>query len=72
METIIVFYCIILYTLVFFINRWLYFQLQKIDEDFYPNPPAVFTCFLFLLGTVILTFIVLLHGKDSFFKLKKK
>lgn len=72
MTTGIIFYCVVIYAIVFFINRWLYFKLQKIDEDWYPNPAAVFACFLFLFGTLILGVILLTEGKGSFFKLKKK
>ena len=73
METTeIIFYSVVIYTIVFFINRWLYFQLQKIDEDFYPNPFAVLSCFLFFFGTIVLTIIILLNNKSSFFKFKNK
>jgi hypothetical protein len=70
--TEIIFYSGVIYTIVFFINRWLYFQLQKIDEDFYPNSFAVLSCFLFFLGTIVFTILILLFNKSSFFKFKKK
>jgi len=61
---------IIAYILNVFLNRWLYFRLQKIDSDYYPNPPAVLACFLSLVGTFALSVILLSNSKLDFFKLK--
>jgi NADH:ubiquinone oxidoreductase subunit 6 (subunit J) len=70
--TEIIFYFVVIYTIVFFINRLLYFKIQEVDEDMYPNPGAVFFCFLFLLGTLILILVYITSSKKDFFKFKKK
>ena len=70
--TEIVFYSVTIYTIVFFINRWIYFQLQKADESFYPNPFAILACFLFLIGTFALGILALFSCKSQFFKFKNK
>jgi len=68
MENIII--IIVIYILNVFLNRRIYFKLQKIDPDFYPNPPAVFACFLSIIGTFALLCIVLMNSKIDFFKYK--
>jgi hypothetical protein len=65
----IILICSLGYTLNLFINRWLYFQLQKKDDDWYPNPPLQFLCLLSLLGTFFIIIILLME--TSFFKYKK-
>jgi len=70
METIgIILICVLGYTLNLFLNRWLYFQLQKKDDNWYPNPPLQFLCLLSLLGTFFIIIILLME--TSFFKYKK-
>jgi hypothetical protein len=62
METIgIILICILGYVLNLFINRWLYFQLQKKDDDWYPNPPLQFLCLVSLLGTFFLIVFIILE-----------
>lgn len=63
--------CIFLYVLVFYINRAIYLKIQKNDRDAYPNPPAIFAIFLFLLGTIILLIVLLAQDSTEFFKYKK-
>jgi len=65
----IILICSLGYTLNLFINRWLYFQLQKKDDDWYPNPPLQFLFLLSLLGTFFIIIILLME--TSFFKYKK-
>ena len=65
----IILICLLGYTLNLFINRWLYFQLQKKDNDWYPNPPLQFLCLLSLLGTFFI--IIILLTEAGFFKYKK-
>ena len=56
---------VVAYIIVTLINRKIYINLQKLDKYYYPNPPAIFTCFLFLLGTFILLCIYVSECKTS-------
>jgi predicted PurR-regulated permease PerM len=57
--------CVVAYIIVTLINRKIYINLQKLDKYYYPNPIAIFTCFLFLFGTVILLCLYVLECKTS-------
>jgi len=61
---------ILAYVLNVFLNRYIYFQLQKKDSNYYPNPMAVTACFLSVIGTISLLAILLGHIESDFFKLK--
>jgi hypothetical protein len=45
----------------------MYFVLCKHDDDWYPNPPFIFTLFLGPLGTVVVGMFLLNYAKNSFF-----
>lgn len=47
------------YLLNVYFNRWLYFQLVKMDEEYYPNIPAFLCIFLSLVGTLIIGIVYL-------------
>jgi hypothetical protein len=66
-----------------FLNRWIYFQLQKLDNCFYPNPGAIVACFVSLYGTLALLIIYFMYwvetknestntSRTEFFKYKNK
>ena len=59
--------CVVAYIIVTLINRKIYINLQKLDKYYYPNPIAVFTCFLFLFGTIILLCVYVSECKTSSF-----
>jgi hypothetical protein len=42
------------YLINLMINRWLYIEIQKIDESTYPNNWFILWCWLSLIGTIIL------------------
>lgn len=65
MITIYIIIGIILYILNLLLNRWIYFKLIELDEDFYPNPPAVFFCFWSLLGTIPLLVILIAESNKG-------
>lgn len=69
----IVFY-VLFYILVFFVNRGMYLRLQKLDEDWYPNPVIILMCFFFLFGTVVIgcLYIGEINMESNFFKYKPK
>jgi len=58
---------VVAYIIVTLINRKIYINLQKLDKYYYPNPIAIFTCFLFLFGTVILSVIYIMECKTTSF-----
>lgn len=58
---------VVAYIIVTLINRKIYINLQKLDKYYYPNPIAVFTCFLFLFGTIILSVIYIMECKTTSF-----
>lgn len=59
---------VVAYIIVTLINRKLYINIQKIDKDYYPNPMAILTCFLFLLGTWILLLLYILEYTATYKK----
>ena len=65
---------VLAYILVFFVNRKMYLRLQKLDEDWYPNPVIIICCFLFLIGTLVIGILFLdeISIKSDFFKYKPK
>lgn len=69
----IIFY-VLAYILVFIINRGMYLRLQKIDENWYPNPVLILMCFFFLFGTIVMGCIYLteINIESNFFKYKPK
>ena len=73
MTTLIIIGIAILYVANFFLNRWIYFQIQKQNKNLYPNPTAVFICFCSLFGTLILllVFISECNKFKGFFKYKE-
>jgi len=58
---------VVAYIIVTLINRKIYINLQKLDKYYYPNPMAVFTCFLFLFGTCILLCLYIMECKTTSF-----
>lgn len=52
---------IIAWVLSVFLNRWLYFQLQKIDEDYYPNPMIFLMVGIPVFGTIVLLLVLLIE-----------
>jgi predicted PurR-regulated permease PerM len=58
---------VVAYIIVTLINRKIYINLQKLDKHYYPNPPAIFACFLFLLGTFILLCVYIMECKTTSF-----
>jgi predicted PurR-regulated permease PerM len=63
----IILLCVVAYIIVTLINRKIYINLQKIDKNYYPNPIAIFTCFLFLFGTIILLVLYSTESKTESF-----
>jgi hypothetical protein len=59
--------CVVAYIIVTLINRKIYINLQKLDKYYYPNPPAISACFMFLLGTIILLCLYASECKTSSF-----
>jgi hypothetical protein len=79
----IVLIIILAYIANIFLNRWIYFQLQKLGSESYPNTACILACFLSLYGTVallVIWFMVWIEDKDvsanmpkiKFFKYKNK
>lgn len=77
------FLIIIGYVLNVLLNRLIYFQIQKINKDAYPNIAAIIACFCSLYGTFSLLIIWLItwfaildfksnQPKIEFFKYKPK
>jgi predicted PurR-regulated permease PerM len=58
---------VVAYIIVTLINRKIYINLQKLDKYYYPNPIAIFTCFLFLFGTSILLCLYIMECKTTSF-----
>ena len=58
---------VVAYIIVTLINRKIYINLQKLDKCYYPNPIAIFTCFLFLFGTCILSVVYIMECKTTSF-----
>lgn len=71
---------VVAYIIVTLVNRKIYINLQKLDSYYYPCPPAIFICFCFLVGTIVLSLIYLMEIMEScsslyineFFKYKSK
>lgn len=59
---------VVAYIIVTLINRKIYINLQKIDKEYYPNPMAIFTCFLFLFGTWVLLLLYILEYTTTYKK----
>jgi hypothetical protein len=74
---------ILAYIANIFLNRWIYFQIQKLDSESYPNTACILACFLSLHGTaalLVIWFIIWTEVKGvsanmpkiEFFKYKNK
>jgi uncharacterized membrane protein YidH (DUF202 family) len=48
-----IWYILTIYILNTLLNRWLYFKLCEMNEDYYPNSPAALTIFLSVFGTIV-------------------
>ena len=66
-----------LYILSVYVNRWLYHRMVMLDENFYPNPMAMFMIFVPIFGTIVLSIIVIVETltniddtKNNWFKPK--
>jgi uncharacterized membrane protein len=71
---------LMVYVSFIFINRQIYFQMQKLDETTYPNAAAIMACFIGPIGFLALLFILFMvwyeinenNTGGGFFKLKRK
>jgi len=54
---------ILVYIANVYLNRYIYFKIVKIDEDFYPDRPAFIMIFLSLFGTIVLGIVYLNESK---------
>lgn len=67
---------VIVYVLNFFLNRWIFFKLQDVEDTGFVNPVGIAFCFTSLIGTIILTILWVTSAAEkgigpNFFKAKK-